>query len=756
MSNPTKILMTLMGMEIGGAETHVLELSKTLQRMGLDVHVVSNGGVYVKELEECGVKHYRVPLHNKQFINVFSSYRAIRKIIQENDIRLVHAHARIPAFICGLLQKRLKFQLVTTAHLDFSVAFPFKVLTNWGDKVLAVSSDIKEYLLEHYNVDEKNIVVTVNGIDTEKFSPDLDVSDLVTELGLSPDTIKIMSVSRLDADRSGSAHNLIEIAEDLAAAAPVEIIIVGDGDEFDTIKSKADAVNTRVKRQLIHLTGQRMDVNRFMALADIFVNVSRAALEAMSAATPVILAGTGNQGYLGIFNETTLEAAIETNFTCRNNPPTTTKKLLEDLKILLTMTPEERAALGSYSREIIKTRYSMEKMALDAIAVYEDMKAQAKPRRQRRLRRQRNPRPYNVVISGSYGNRNSGDDLLLQSIVQNLRAKRDDLSLTVLSLKPKETRAQFGVNAIYRFNFISVYLMLRKTDLLITGGGNLIQDETSTRSLIYYLWVINTARRNNAKNMLYAKGIGPVNRPINEPRVRRALNQVDLITLREPESLEVLNQIGITGPRVHVTADAFFALPPVKEDKESLARLGIAGPFFAVNLRRWPNNPPEMEAMIAAFTDHIVETYGYQAVFVTMQKEQDSDISRRVMALMRHSSILIEPNPKDFNQARAIMGAATFALAMRLHALIYAMDKGVPCIGLVYSTKVRQFMESVGQNWFMPVEETCEETLKCYAKDIHKDFDGVSKAIYEAAQNLRALAAQNAELCVELIEKSRN
>jgi len=115
-----------MGMEIGGAETHVLELSKTLQRMGLDVHVVSNGGVYVHELEECGIKHYRVPLHNKQFINVFSSYRAIRKIILENDIRLVHAHARIPAFICGLLQKRLKFQLVTTAHLDFSVAFPLR------------------------------------------------------------------------------------------------------------------------------------------------------------------------------------------------------------------------------------------------------------------------------------------------------------------------------------------------------------------------------------------------------------------------------------------------------------------------------------------------------------------------------------------------------------------------------------------------------------------------------------------------------
>ena len=73
--------MTLMGMEIGGAETHVLELSKTLKMLGVDVHVVSNGGVYVKELEECGIKHYQVPLHNKQMINVFSSYHALKRII---------------------------------------------------------------------------------------------------------------------------------------------------------------------------------------------------------------------------------------------------------------------------------------------------------------------------------------------------------------------------------------------------------------------------------------------------------------------------------------------------------------------------------------------------------------------------------------------------------------------------------------------------------------------------------------------------
>jgi len=742
MTKEPKILMTLMGMEIGGAETHVLELSKTLKRMGLDVHVVSNGGVYVKELEECGVKHYRVPLHNKQFINVFSSYRAIRKIIVENDIRLVHAHARIPAFICGLLQKRLKFQLVTTCHGQFSVAFPFNRLSNWGDRVFAVSQDLKDYLLTHYKVKEENISLTVNGIDTNKFSPDIDPGELTQELGLKQETKKILSVSRLDSLDSISlpAFTLIEIAEDLAKDLPIEIIIVGDGDDYEAVKTNADKVNAKVGRKVIHVTGRRTDVNRFLVLADVFVNCARASMEALSAARPVIMAG--GAGYIGILTNENIETAINTNFTARGHEAVSRAKLEADIRTMLGLPENERSALGNMGRELVKARFSLERMATDSMNLYEEMFACAPiPKR----------RKTNVVISGYYGYHNSGDDMLLQSIVQNLRAYRDDLSLTVLSLNPKETRAQFDVNAIHRFNFISVFWQLRKTGLLITGGGNLVQDETSTKSLIYYLLVINMARRLGAKNMLYANGIGPVFRQRNVNRARRALNKVDLITLREPESLEVLSQIGVDKPEVHVTADAALALPFAKNYKEILVEKGIKEPFFAVGLRSWQHNPHDFEEQIARFADHIVDSYGYQVVFVPMRIDQDSDISRRVMALMKHPSILVEPDEHDFNQARAIMGAADFALGMRLHALVYAMEKGVPCIGLVYSPKNRQFMESMEQSWHMPVEETCADKLVEYATAIHDDYEKISADIFTAADRLRELSARNTELCIELI-----
>jgi polysaccharide pyruvyl transferase CsaB len=729
-----RVLMTLMGMEIGGAETHVLELSKTLSRMGLDVHVVSNGGVYVSELAAAGIKHYDVPLHNKQLANVSSSYRALRKIIIDNDIRLVHAHARIPAFICGRLQKRLRkthpFKLVTTAHFDFNVAFPFNKLSNWGDKTLAVSRDIKEYLLKNYKLYADNIALTVNGIDVEKFAPGGDGSAISNELGLSASTAKIVSISRLDTGPSLPAHLLIALAQELPTC---EIIIVGDGDDFAAVKSAADAMNDKLQRRAIHITGRRTDIPQVLACADFFVNVSRGALEAMACGIPGVLGAY--QGYLGIMDEKILPAAVDTNFTCRGTKPMTLENLRSDLRTLLAMPDEQRTQLGQWCRDTVTSQYSLTKMAQDAIALYKRVQS---PQRR-------------VVISGYYGYNNSGDDVMLQSIIAGLHEKHDNLRLTVLSRKPGETRARFGVDAVGRFNILRILSRLRGADMLITGGGNLVQDETSTQSLLYYLWVIGIARRMGAKNMLYAKGIGPVNRPQNIRRVQKSLQQVDLITLREPGSKNILSEMGVTRPSIHVTADAAFALAPSPAPHVP-ARYGITGQYFCIALRHWMTNPPELEAEVARFADTISQKYGYTAVFVLMRAEQDGDISRRTMALMRSPAVLAEPPPGDVTDTRAILGGARFTLAMRLHAIIYAMEYGVPAIGLVYSPKIRQFMQSVAQESHMPVEDASCEILLRFAHEIEDNHHDISHAILDKVTDLRQRARENARLAVSLLE----
>ena len=151
--------MTLMRLEIGGAETHVLELSLELARKGFEVVVASGGGVYEEHLKAAGICHYTVPMYTKSPDKMLASLLALKKIIRDEKIDIVHAHGRIPAFLCGLLHPFMDFTFVTTAHWVFRTDRGLKYLSNWGEKVMAVSEDIKTYLMDNYGTDPKDIFV---------------------------------------------------------------------------------------------------------------------------------------------------------------------------------------------------------------------------------------------------------------------------------------------------------------------------------------------------------------------------------------------------------------------------------------------------------------------------------------------------------------------------------------------------------------------------------------------------------------------
>jgi glycosyltransferase involved in cell wall biosynthesis len=365
-----KILMTLMGLEIGGAETHVVELARELKRRNFNIIVASNGGVYEKELAESGIKHYKVPLHNKKPINVIKSYRLLKKIIIVEKIDIVHAHARIPAYICGMIHKNLDFKFVVTAHWVFKTNALLRRITNWGEKTIAVSEDIKKYLLENYNVLEKNIKVTINGIDTNKFSPDIDYSDIIKEFNLNNESKKIVYISRMDRDRSSAAFHMVEALEKMIDRLDnVEVIVVGDGNDFLRFKNLSDSLNKKAGRNLIVLTGARTDINKFVAMSDLFIGVSRAVLEAMSAQKIVIVAG--NEGYIGLFNERKIKQAIEANFTCRDLIQSNSELMKSDIeRVLFEISEDEKEKLSKYSKDVIERYYSIGKMADDNIEIY--------------------------------------------------------------------------------------------------------------------------------------------------------------------------------------------------------------------------------------------------------------------------------------------------------------------------------------------------------------------------------------------------
>ncbi len=762
-----RILMATMKLDIGGAETHIVELSKALARRGIEIIVASNGGAYEKELKDAGITHIKVPFHSKNPVCMLKAYKLLKKIIFENNIDVVHAHARIPAFLCGQLHKKYHFRFVTTAHWVFSTKFPYNLLTCWGDRSLAVSDDIKKYLMDNYGIADDNIRVTINGIDLNKFSKDTDFSDVADEFSLATDKTRIVYVSRMDTDRSLAAHKLLEIAEALNKEIPnLEIVIVGGGNDFEAVRNKAEGVNANVGRRMVVITGSRTDINKFVASGDVFVGVSRAALEAMACEKPAIIAG--NEGYIGIFNEDKLLVSIDTNFCCRGCEETTTDNLKRDLLAILKSTPQEQAELGKYSRDTVGKYYSIDTMADDAMKMYVSIIKNSKinevsPSEFSDIDSYLMTNPIrtpggkiDVMISGYYGFHNSGDDAILKAIVDSLSINRPDIKILALSNDPAETKQVYGIDAISRVNLIKIIWNMRKTKMLISGGGSLIQDITSDKSLTYYLGIIFLAKKMGAKVMLYANGIGPIRNPKNHKIITKVLNQVDLITLREPSSLDELKQFCVTSPRIEITADPAFNLVSASDAEacELLEKIGInrTQKFCVVSIRTWKYCGDELVDNVAYVCDYIKKTHNIDVLLLPMQVNKDMEISQKIANKMSEKAFVLEEEISPA-QMLGIIGKAEFVMGMRLHTLIYAAKMSTPVIGLIYDPKISAMMAYIGQNYTETVESLNPLTLCRYTDEILDNRENLSQALKVSAEAAKTKAKENIRLATELLDK---
>lgn len=732
-----KILMATMGLDIGGAETHIVELAKELRHQGHEVAIVSNGGAYVPEVEAAGIRHYAAPLNRRSAGAMSRAIRILRQVIDREKPDVVHAHARIPAFLCGLLKRRMKFPFVTTAHWVFDTSGVLRYLTDWGERTIAVSNDIKAYLIREYGLSDGNISVTINGIDTDKFSPTVSGEEVLAEFGLDRSRPVLTYVSRMDEDRALVAGQLIELAPELDRAG-IQLLIAGGGGVFDKLKARAEEINARLGRTCVTMTGPRTDVNRIVAAGDLFVGVSRAALEAMSAGKSVILAG--NEGYHGLFGPDKLAQAQAGNFCCRGLPASTPERLLADVTAAFALPREERDALGVYGRQVIFDCYSVRRMAEDALSVYQQVRR----------------KKYRVVMSGYYGFGNAGDDAILDSIQQAIRAASDDVSVTVLSKDPEQTRRQYGLDAIPRFRLLRVFFELRRGDALLSGGGSLLQDTTSTRSLLYYLTVIRCARWLHKPVMLYANGIGPVRRPANRRRVKQAVERAALVTLRDHASAAELRQMGVTRP-VQVTADPVFHLEPAGPERSdrlcAASGLPEGRPFVAVSVRDW-NGVEDFTLQLAGLCDHLRREHGLEVLFLLMQRSQDREITARVRAGMEEPSYVLDAlcTPREL---MGVLGMAKLCLAMRLHTLIFAARMAVPAMGLVYDPKVASFLEELDLPAAGDVERFDGREARRRADALMADYNAVLSRLRDKSARLTQAAKENERLLLELLESTK-
>ncbi len=679
-----KILLLADRMENGGAETHIYELSRLLSQKGHFVTVLSFGGNVADILAEQGISqaHYgKFPL------------LTLWHFIQTQKPDVVHAHTRQSAFLCRLLLSFMQIPVVFTAHAHFSTDPIKRTFSFFPRRTIAVSADIAEHLVHRFGVASNRISVIENGIDTKRFCPKRNTSE----------DFHIVTVSRLDRDCSLTASLLCRIAPLLAQKIPrLRITIIGGGSELESIRKLASQANAVGGKKLVNAIGQKQDVLPYLQSASLFIGVSRAAMEAMSCGIPVIL--SGNEGYLGIAVGKILSMAEHGNFCARGYPKPKAKCIFRDILRLFFDNFLASRAKSDTLRQI-RLYHTAEQMAEKTMQIY----------RAAILDSQKN-RKSDILLCGYYGYGNLGDELSLRAICSRLYTKDtarsngarcralsfDTLRLSVLA--PKGSRYE-PLNCVNRFSPLAVVNAIRSTGLFMLGGGSLLQNKTSNRSLFYYLTLLEIAHFFGIPTMLYAAGIGPIHGKIPSALCKHALQKTDLITVRDPLSLAFLKNLGITD-NVLPSADPvlFFQTPKTR-----------SGGYLLAFVRK-----EEWKTALA-----FLEKSSKPICLAVMDKKSDLAATKKLArTLLGQGKRVTVYESLPAQKIFALIGGADLVISARLHALILSFCMGVPFVGISGDPKITALSQTVYKDCPLP---WTRKTLTAHFQEKRKEMLTLAK-----------------------------
>ena len=359
----------------------------------------------------------------------------------------------------------------------------------------------------------------------------------------------------------------------------------------------------------------------------------------------------------------------------------------------------------------------------------------------------------NIVVSGYYGSKNAGDEAMLAAMIEVLSELDPQTNITVISANPPDTKRRHGVEAVSWLSFSEIWKALRASDLLVSGGGSLLQNVTSRRSLYYYMAIIVLAFLAHRPVMLYAQGIGPIEGFWARTMMRLVGNGVRLITVRDHGSLAELADMGICRPKIVETADPVLAINPVSKDAgwQVLQWNGVTDgkPLVGISVREWKGWQRYKEAF-AETADRIAVELGADIVFLPMQYPEDVKTAETIASMMKQEAVILDG---EFSTAEllSLVGNMDLLLSIRLHALIFAGVMGVPLVGVSYDPKIDRFLDSIGE---IPAAKLATITADELMAEVRRKWEARETFREKNAallKGLRKLSFQNAELAVEIL-----
>jgi polysaccharide pyruvyl transferase CsaB len=343
-----------------------------------------------------------------------------------------------------------------------------------------------------------------------------------------------------------------------------------------------------------------------------------------------------------------------------------------------------------------------------------------------------------ILVCGNYGIGNLGDEAILAGILRLLDSSFPGSKVTVMSSRPEITSKDARVEAIpyfpagvrswFKFIFFGEFLKVvgavNRSDLIILGGGGLFADEIASAVWIWFVqawWFYFLGK----KVVCLGQSVGPLHRYWARKMTAWVFKKAALVTVRDEKSAVLLKDLGVK--KIHVLADSAYA---IGYDSESFHK---RNGYIAMTLRQWAKgNLNEIDTSLADFVKWAWKEKKLKTFFIPFQNTVESDMKRfeSLAKLVDNEKIFsLKTTEGDFREALEIISRADYVVGMRLHSIIFAVLCKRPFIALSYSTKVRDFVKTLGLANWIDYQEISLERLEAMFNEMEKNYNQTEKIL---------------------------
>ncbi|MEZ0326470.1 MAG: polysaccharide pyruvyl transferase CsaB [Fimbriimonas sp.] len=351
-----------------------------------------------------------------------------------------------------------------------------------------------------------------------------------------------------------------------------------------------------------------------------------------------------------------------------------------------------------------------------------------------------------ILLAGYLGSGNLGDDAMMLGFTHGLQ----DQDVTVMTGNPEETNRLYGFDVVARKDSKAVDAAIKQCDALVFPGGSIFQDVTSVFSVKYYADLVSDAKKAGKKVFLLGQGVGPLNSFFGKRMAASAFGAADAISVRDPQSMQALKDIGVQ-KNVRLTADSAFLLPqPHQGDDEQSFSVGN---MKSIGIAPRPLDKKTDVSGLFAELCKLMYQSGTMPVLIEMDSQEDGPLIEEIHKKGggRIPQIRKLGTPMNYQMRVRRMEAL---IAMRLHAGVLGATVGIPALMVSYDPKVTAFAKMMEMSPALPMEGLTATRLFDAFTSFMKDRERNGKILERKRAEMIKLAQGNLEIVREQLRSA--